>query len=125
MRVNEARKRYGPPVSATEPTASPVTEGHSGLHRPLALLILLATGILSLPVSAAFLDGEDTEKYILPAALVGMALIGALVGSALPGLAGEHAARGKARWVGALVGVVMVVLGTLIFFVILNGFDGA
>jgi len=98
-----------------------VTEGHPGLHRPIAILILLVTGVLSLPVSALFLDGQDTENYVLPAALVAMALIGVVVGSLLPGLAGEHATRGKARWVGAVVGVATLVVGTLVFFVLLNG----
>jgi hypothetical protein len=54
-----------------------------------------------------------------------MAVFGAIVGSVLPGLAGAHAGAGRARWVGALTGVAMVALGTLVFFLLLNGFDGA
>ena len=58
-----------------------MTQGHPGLHRPLAIVILLAIGVFSLPVSALFLDGEGTENWILPAAFVAMGVIGAIVGS--------------------------------------------
>ena len=112
-------------MSETQSPDGSVTKGHPGLHRPLAVLILLVVGVFSLPVSALFLDGQDTENYVLPAAVVAMAVIGALVGSVLPGVAGEHASVSKGRWVGALIGVAMVVLGTLVFFLLLNGFDGA
>jgi hypothetical protein len=121
MRVNEPRKRYGPAVSTTEP----VTEGHPGLHRPLALLLLLAAGVFSLPVAALFLDGEDTENWVLPAAFVAMAVVGAIVGTLLPGVAGPHASAARGRLVGMGIGIAMVVLGTLVFFLLLNGFDGA
>ena len=100
-------------------------EEHPGLQRPLALVILLAAGIFALPLSALFLDEDGNENWILPAAFAVMAIVGALVGGALPGLAGSHATRSKGRWVGALVGVAMVVLGTLIFFLLINGFEGA
>jgi hypothetical protein len=104
-------------VSSTEQVA----EGHPGLHRPLALVLLLAAGVFSLPLAALFLDGEDTENWILPAAVVAMAVIGAIVGSVLPGVAGSHASASKGRWVGMAIGVAMVVLGSLVFFVLLNG----
>lgn len=100
-------------------------EEHSGIQRPLALVILLAAGVFALPLSALFLDEDGNENWILPAAFGVMALVGALVGGALPGLAGSHATRTKGRWVGALVGVAMVVIGTLIFFLLINGFEGA
>lgn len=87
--------------------------------------MLLAAGVFSLPLAALFLDGEDTENWVLPAAFVAMAAIGAIVGSVLPGVAGSHASASKGRWVGALIGVAMVLLGTLVFFLLLNGFDGA
>ena len=121
MRVNERRKRYGPAVSTTEPVA----DGHPSVHRPLALVVLLAAGVFSLPLAALFLDGEGTENWVLPAAFVAMAVIGAIVGSVLPGVAGSHASVRRGRWVGMAVGIVMVVLGTLLFFLLLNGFDGA
>ena len=102
-----------------------MTQGHPGLHRPLAIVILLAIGVFSLPVSALFLDGEGNENWILPAAFVAMGVIGAIVGSLLPGVAGSHASTSRARVVGAVIGMGMVVLGTLVFFLLLNGFDGA
>jgi len=102
-----------------------VTEGHPALHRPLAVLLLLGAGVFSLPLSALYLDGRDTENYVLPAAFVAMAVIGAIIGSVLPGVAGKHASVSKGRWVGALIGMGMVVLGTVVFFLLLNGFDGA
>jgi hypothetical protein len=89
------------------------------------VLVLLAAGVFSLPLAALFLDGEDTENWVLPAAFVAMAVIGAIVGSVLPGVAGSHASTSKGRWVGALIGVAMVLLGTIVFFLLLNGFDGA
>lgn len=95
--------------------------GHPGLHRPLALVVLLVAGVLSLPLAAAFLDAEDTENWVLPAAFVAMAVFGAVVGSVLPGLAGPTASAARGRGVGAVTGVVMVALGTLVFFVLLNG----
>ena len=81
------RLRYGPAVSETQ-TAS---EGHSGVQRPAALVVLLAAGVFALPLSALFLDEDGNENWILPAAFGVMALVGALVGGALPGLAGAHA----------------------------------
>jgi hypothetical protein len=112
-------------VSQANSSHGSVVEGHPGLHRPLAVVVLLAAGVFSLPLAALFLDGEGTENWILPAAFVAMAVFGAIVGSVLPGVAGAHASIGKGRWVGALVGVAMVALGTLVFFLLLNGFDGA
>ncbi|HEX6150511.1 hypothetical protein, partial [Nocardioides sp.] len=53
----------------------------------LGWLLLVAAGMLSLPVAAYFLDDQGTENWILPVQLGGMALVGALVGTALPGFA--------------------------------------
>ena len=97
----------------------------SKTQRIAALLILLVAGILSLPVAAYFLDGEGQENWIVPAQLVGLALLGVVVGSLLPGLAGPSASAGRARLVGALMGIAMGLLGVVIFFLLLSGFDGA
>jgi hypothetical protein len=61
----------------------------------------------------------------VPAQLTGMAIVGATVGLLLPGLAGADASPRRAAWVGALVGVGLAVLGVVLFFLLLNGFDGA
>jgi hypothetical protein len=93
--------------------------------RILAYLILLVAGILSLPVSAVFFDGEGSENWILPVQLGGMAVIGALVGAATPAIAGEGASTGKRVLVGALLGLGLALIGVVLFFLLLNGFDGA
>jgi peptidoglycan/LPS O-acetylase OafA/YrhL len=94
-------------------------------QRIAALALLLVAGVLSLPVAAAFLDGEGTENFIIPAQLVGMAAIGAVVGALLPGLARAGSSSGRAARIGAAIGVGMAILGVVVFFLLLNGFDGA
>jgi hypothetical protein len=97
------------------------TAGSTG-QRVIAVVLLFVAGVVSLPISATFLDGEGNENWIVPAQLAGMALVGAVVGVLLPGLAGASASGGRAARTGALVGVGMAVLGVAIFFVLLNGF---
>ena len=94
-------------------------------QRWLAVVILLVLGVLSLPVTAAFFDGEGTENWIVPVAVALMAVIGAVVGSMLPGLAGAGATQQRGALIGAAVGVAMLVLGIVVFFLLLSGFDGA
>jgi hypothetical protein len=97
----------------------------TSVQRVGAILLLLVAGALSLPVSATFLDGEGTENWIVPVQLAAMALIGALVGATLPGLAGDGASRRRGAWIGAVVGIVMAVLGVAVFSLLINGLDGA
>ena len=96
-----------------------------GFQRLVALVLLLAAGILSLPLAAAAFDGEGTENLILPAQLGGMAVVGALVGYLLPGLGGASSTHRRSVWVGVGVGLLFAVLGVILFFLLLNGFDGA
>ncbi len=96
-----------------------------GVQRWTAVLVLLVLGILSLPVTAFFFDGEGSENWIIPVAIGLMLVIGAIVGSILPGLAGPDAGQQRGAMVGAAVGVGMLVLGIVIFFLLLSGFDGA
>jgi hypothetical protein len=91
--------------------------------RVLGWLLLLAAGVLSLPFAAAFLDGEGTENWILPVALVLTALVGALLGATLPGFVAG--ATGRRTAVGATYGVATAAVGVLVFFLLLSGFDGA
>jgi hypothetical protein len=94
------------------------------MERMLGLFVLVVAGILSLPVAAAAFDGEGSENWIIPAQLGGMAATGALVGLVVPGLTGA-ASPGRRALSGAAIGVGMALLGVLIFFLLLNGFDGA
>jgi hypothetical protein len=96
-----------------------------GVQRVIALVVLLGCGILSLPLAAAAFDGEGTENFILPAQLGGMAVLGGIVGYLLPGLAGATATTQKSVWVGVAVGVLLALAGVVLFFLLLNGFDGA
>lgn len=100
-------------------------EQSSPIQRVVALVVLLAAGIVSLPVAAYFLDDEGAENWIIPAALGGMAIVGALVGVVLPGIARPGSSSARAARVGAIAGIVMTLLGVVIFFLILSGFDGA
>ena len=93
----------------------------AGTQRGIALGLLLAAGILSLPTVAAFLDGESTENLIVPVQLAVMAAVGAIVGYYLPGLAGTGSSRARSAGVGALVGVATALCGVVLFFVLLNG----
>jgi hypothetical protein len=97
----------------------------SGTQRIAALVLLVVAGVLSLPLAAAFIDGEGNENFILPAQLLGMAVVGAVVGYLLPGLAGPTATTRRSVWVGVGVGLVLTVLGVVVFFLLLSGFDGA
>jgi len=86
-------------------------------------MVLIAAGILSLPLAAYSLDDQGAENWILPVQLGGMALLGAVVGVVIPGfLAGSTRRR---VLVGAAYGVGAAVVGVLIFFLLLNGFSGA
>ena len=95
------------------------------VKRVVAVVVLLVLGVLSLPLVASVLDGEGTENWILPVQLLLMAVVGGVVGRLVPALAGEGATPRRAVVVGALVGVGAAVLGLLIFFLLLNGLEGA
>ena len=81
--------------------------------------------MMSLPVAALGFDDEGSENWIIPVQLGGMAVVGALVALALPGLVSQGASVGRRVAVGAAIGVGMALIGVLVFFVLLNGFDGA
>ena len=97
----------------------------AGTQRAIALVVLLVVGILSLPLSAAVLDGQGTENWIIPAQLAGVAVVGAVVGYALPGLAGTGASRRRGAGVGVVAGIGGALVGVLLFLLLLNGFSGA
>lgn len=93
------------------------------MSRAIGLLLLLAAGVVSLPVSASFLDAPDTENYVVPAQLAGMAVVGALVALAVPGVVrGTTAAK---IFVGAVFGVTAAIVGLLLFWLLVSGLEGA
>lgn len=94
-------------------------------QRVLGVLILLGTGIFSLPAVAVFLDGPSTQNWIIPVQLLIMALIGALVILALPAMAPAAASTGIRVLIGVGWGVLAALVGLLVFFFLLNGFSGA
>jgi hypothetical protein len=89
----------------------------------LGWLLLIAAGMFSLPLAAYFLDDQGTENWILPVQLGGMAVVGALVGTALPGFVAGPRKRKAA--LGAVCGVAAAVVGVVVFFLLLSGFEGA
>ena len=94
-------------------------------QRFIGVVVLLATGMLSLPVSALFFDGEDTENWVIVIALVVMAAIGAAVTVALPAMAREGAPTGRRAMTGAWWGLLAALAGVLLFWLALNGIGGA
>ena len=90
----------------------------------LGIFVLVVAGIVSLPLAAVPFDSEGSENWIIPVQLGGMAVIGALVSTAIPSLTGAET-TGRRIVFGALIGVGMSLVGVLVFFLLLNGFDGA
>lgn len=90
-------------------------------QRAVALGLLVVVGILSLPVAAALVDGADSEGLIVPVQLAVLALLGAVVGWWLPGIAGSGSAPARGAVVGALVGVAVGLVGVVLFLLLLGG----
>ena len=94
-------------------------------QRVVGIVVLLVTGVLSLPLSASLLDGQGTENWIIPVQLVAMAAVGAGVTVALPALAGEGASTGRRAMTGIWWGLLAAVVGVLVSWLLLNGIRGA
>ena len=94
-------------------------------QRIVAVTGLVLLGMVSLPLVASVLDGQGTENWILPVQLLLMAAAGAVVGRAVPALAGADADRRRSVVVGAVVGLGCGVLGLVVFFLLLSGLGGA
>ncbi|NPD05710.1 hypothetical protein HN031_13545 [Nocardioides sp. zg-1308] len=95
------------------------------VQRIVGIVVLLVLGMLSLPVSASLLDDQGTENWIVPVQLLAMALLGAAVTVALPGLAREGASTGRRAMTGAWLGLLAALVGVVVFWLLLNGFEGA
>lgn len=94
-------------------------------QRVLGVVVLLVVGVLCLPVAASFLDDQGEENWIIVVALVAAAAIGAAVTVALPGLAREGASTGRRALTGIWWGLLAAFVGVVVFWLLLNGFDGA
>lgn len=90
-----------------------------GHQRAMALVLIIGTGIISFPLSAAFLDGPTTEDLIVPVHIVLMAVFGATVGYLLPGLAGAGSRSARSASAGACVGVLAAFVAIVLFFLLL------
>lgn len=95
-------------------------------QRLAAAAVLLVAGLLSLPLSAMLLDRSTaTENLILPAQLIAMAGLGAVLAALWPALAPGGASRTRRLLVGAAWGLLAAVLGVAVFWLMLNGLHGA
>jgi hypothetical protein len=97
-------------------------------QRVVGIVVLLVLGALTLPVVAYVADtgdGGGAENWIVPVALLAMALIGAAVAVVLPGLAREGASTGRRALTGAWWGLLGLFVGLVVFWFLLNGLDGA
>ena len=94
-------------------------------QRVVGAVVLLAAGMLSLPLSAALFDGEGTENWIAPVQLLLMAAIGAGLAVALPALAREGASTGRRAMTGMWWGLLAALVGVLVFWLALSGISGA
>ena len=75
------------------------------------------------PLAATFLDDQGSENWILPVDVALVALLGGLLGAALPGFVAGPTRRRVL--VGAAYGVAAAAVGVLVFFLLLSGFEGA
>ena len=94
-------------------------------QRVVGIVVLLVTGVLSLPVAAFLIDGQGTENWIIPVQLLAMAVTGAAVAVALPALARDGATTGRRIRTGIWWGLLAALVGVLIFWFALNGIRGA
>jgi len=94
-------------------------------QRVLALVVLVTTGIVGLPLAAAVLDGPRTESWIIPGHLLLMAAFGAAITVALPAMARGGAPAGTRALTGLGWGLLAGFSGLLAFWLLLNGFRGA
>ena len=101
-----------------------VTMG-TGTQRTIAVVVVVVSGVVTLPVVAGLLDQVIDENLLLPIHLVVMAAIGAVVGLLLPGIARAGSSRQGATFVGVMYGIGGAAAGLLLFFLLLNGIDGA
>ena len=94
-------------------------------QRAIAVVVVVVAGVVTLPVVAGLLDQVVDENLLLPLHLVVMAAIGAVVGLVLPGIARAGSSKQGVAFVGVMYGIGGAAAGLLLFFLLLNGIDGA
>ncbi|PKH39036.1 hypothetical protein SAMN05192575_103270 [Nocardioides alpinus] len=95
------------------------------VQRAIGIAVLLAAGMLSLPVSAFLFDAESSGSWIIPVQLLAMAVTGAAVTVALPALAREGDSTSRRARTGIWWGLLAALVGVLVFWFLLNGIRGA
>ena len=93
------------------------------MTKVLGWVLLVAAGLVSLPLAAAVLDDQGNENWILPVDVAAVALLGGVLGAVLPGFVAGTTRRRVV--VGAACGVAAAAVGVLVFFLLLSGFRGA
>jgi hypothetical protein len=94
-------------------------------QRLVGIVVLLVLGMLSLPVTAYVLDDPGTENWIVPVQLLAMAVVGAAVTVALPGLAREGAPTARRAMTGAWWGLIAAFAGVVVSWIAISGWSGA
>ncbi len=97
-------------------------------QRVIGIVALLVLGMLTLPVVASFADtgdGGGAENWIAPVALLAMAVVGAALAVALPGLARAGASTARRALTGMWWGLLGLAVGLVVFWFLLNGLNGA
>lgn len=94
-------------------------------QRVVAVCVLLAAGVLSLPLTALFLDRPGAENWIIPVQLAVMATLGGALARALPALARAGTSPAGRVLTGAVWGLLAALVGVLVFWFLLNGLRGA
>lgn len=95
------------------------------LQRVVGIVVLLVTGMFSVPLSAYLFDGRASENWIVPVQLLAMAATGAAVTVALPAMAREGASTGRRARTGMWWGLLAAFVGVFVFWILLNGVGGA
>ena len=80
-------------------------------QRVVGVVVLLVTGMLSLPVSAALFDDPATENWVIVIQLAAMAATGAVVTIALPAMAREGASTARRVRTGIWWGLLAALVG--------------
>lgn len=97
-------------------------------QRVVGIAVLLVLGMLALPLVAYFANTGDAggdENWIIVVAILVVGATGAALAIALPGLAREGASTGRRALAGVWWGLLGLAVGVIVFWLVLNGLNGA